>query len=225
MRQLAYISLLNSVGPEWFVAVGTLVLAFVAVFQEWLRRLVIRPVLQLDAKVARPDCHKTKWNVGYDVYYFRLRVENRGNDAARDVQVHLARVERQRRDKKYEPVERFEQMNLLWALIRLPTLPTLLPGMPPRFCDLAHITIPSGKRGMNEHLPGVGDDNAVLALDLEVATLRKGNLLEEGIYRFGLKLAASNHPVRDYTLEVDFKGVWFDDEDKMLSEGFGMRLL
>ena len=215
----------NGIGPEWFVAIGTVVLAFVAVFQEWLRRLVIHPTLKLSARVIRPDCHKTKWNTGYDVYYFRLRLENTGNDAARDVQVYLASVERQRRDKKYEPVEPFEPMNLIWALTRVPTLPTLLPGLPPRFCDLAHITVPGGKRGMNEHLPGVSDDNTVLALDLEVVTQRKAHLLEAGIYKFGLKLAASNHPVRDYTLEVDFKGVWFDDEDKMLSDGFGMRLV
>jgi hypothetical protein len=206
------------------VAIGTIILAFVAVFQEWLRRLVIRPVLKLDARVARPDCHKTKLSVGYDVYYFRLRVENTGNDAAHDVQLYLASVERQRRDKKYDPVERFEPMNLLWAVVRKPTLPTLLPGMPPRFCDLAHITVPRGKRSMSEDLPATKEEEPTLALDLEALTLKLGHLLEPGVYKFGLKLAAANHPVRDYTLEVDFKGVWIDDEDKMLSDGFGMRL-
>lgn len=220
-----HVSLSYTSAAEWSVAIGTVVLAFVAVFQEWLRRLVVRPVLKLDARVSRPDCHKTTWNVGYKVYYFRLRVENTGNDAARDVQVYLASVERLRLDKTYETVERFDPMNLLWALTRKPTLPTLLPKMPPRYCDLAHITDPLGKRSLTEDLPGVGENDPVLALDLEACTNRKGHLLEAGAYRLGLKLAASNHPARDYTLEVDFRGLWTDDEDKMLRDGFGMRLI
>src|SRR5712692_6582762 len=125
----------SSSAAEWFVAIGTIVLAFVAVFQEWLRRLVIRPALKLEAHVSRPDCHKTKFSVGYTVYYFRLCVENTGNDAAREVQVYLAAVERQRLDKTYEAVGRFTPMNLVWAIIRQPTLPILLPDMPPRYCD------------------------------------------------------------------------------------------
>jgi hypothetical protein len=46
-----------------------------------------------------------------------------------------------------------------------------------------------------------------------------------GTYKFDLELAASNHSVRDYTLEVDFKGTWFDDENQMFRDGFGMRLV
>jgi hypothetical protein len=215
----------SGAAPQWFAALGTFVLAFVAVFQEWLRRLVICPVLKLEARVSRPDCHKTTWTAGYKVYYFRLRVENTGNDAAHDVQVYLASVERLRLDKTYEPAPRFDPMNLLWALTRKPTLPTLLPKMPPRYCDLAHITDPLGKLSLKEDLPGVGENDPVLALDLEASTNRKGHLLEAGVYRFGIKLAAANHPAHDYTLEVDFRGLWIDDEDKMLREGFGMRLV
>src|SRR5712692_5514501 len=108
--------------PAWFAALGTFALAFVAVFQEWLKRLFVRPDLQLNAIVSRPDCHKTKFAMGAEVYYFRLRVENKGNTAAHDVQIYLANVERQRLDKRYDPVERFAPMNLKWAIIDQPTL-------------------------------------------------------------------------------------------------------
>ncbi len=215
----------NDAAPAWAVAIGTFVLAFVAVFQEWLRKLIVRPRLGLDAVVSRPDCQKTITSIGADVYYFRLRIENTGNDAARDVQVYLAVVERQKADKGYRAVARFSPMNLLWSIIRQPTLPILLPGMPPRYCDFAHVTIPRLKMSSVEDLPEVDEHTPVLALDLEVCPNNKGHLLEPGVYRFHLKLAASNHPVRDYTLEVDFKGIWFDNEDKMLSDGFGMHLV
>jgi len=211
--------------PQWFVAFGTLVLAFVAVFQEWLRRLVSRPRLQLSAVVSPPDCHKTKLSMGADVYYFRLRVENTGNAAARDVQVYLASVERQRADRQYEAVDRFVPMNLMWAIIRQTTLPILLPDMPPRYCDFAHITDPQQRRSVAETLPGIGDNSAILVLELEVNPNNKGYLLEPGEYRMGLKLAAENHPVRDYALEVNFRGTWFNNENEMLREGFGMRIL
>jgi hypothetical protein len=210
--------------PVWFAGLGTFALAFVAVFQEWLKRLFVRPILQLSAIVSRPDCHKTRFSMGADVYYFRLRVENTGNDAARDVQVYVASVERQRADKQYEPVKRFIPMSLKWAILGQPTLPILLPHMPPRFCDFAHITDPGLKRSVAEDLPGVGEKSPVLGLDLESLPNNRGHLLEPGLYKFGLKLAASNHPVREYTVEVDFKGTWFDDEDQMLRDGFGMHL-
>ena len=163
--------------------------------------------------------------MGADVYYFRLRVDNTGNAAARDVQVYVARVERQRADKQYETVERFVPMNLMWAITRQSTLPILLPDMPPRYCDFAHITDPQQRRSIAETLPGVSDNSAILALDLEVNPNNKGHLLGPGEYRIGLKLAAENHAVRDYTLEVNFRGTWFPNETEMLREGFGMRVV
>jgi len=207
----------------WFAGFGTLVLAFVAVFQEWLKRLFVRPRLQLKAMVSRPDCHKTKFSMGADVYYFRLRIENTGNDAARDVQVYLASVDRQRADKQYEAVKRFTPMSLKWAILDQPTLPVLLASMPPRFCNLGHVTDPKQRRSVAEDLTGLREDSPVLALELEAIPNNRGHLLEPGIYKFGLKLAASNHPVRHYDLGVDFKGIWLDDEDQLLRDGFGMR--
>jgi hypothetical protein len=215
-----------SAAAGWAVAFGTLVLAFVAVFQQWLQQLVVRPKLVLSARVARPDAEKNKWTNGADVYYFRLGVVNEGNAAARDVQVYLAGVERLRADKKYETVEKFSPMNLVWAhTTRQPTRPVIVPKMPPLFCDLAHIADPAQKSVTGETLPGLAPTEAVLGLDVEVMGFVGRHLLKPDTYKFSLKLAASNHPPLDYTLEVVFPGKWFDDEERMFSEGFGMRLL
>ena len=133
-------SLSSPVAAEWLAGVGTLVLAFVAVFQEWLRRLVVRPRLKLNARVRRPDSEKTKGNEITPAYYFRLAVTNEGNAEARDVQLYSAAVERVGLDKQPRPVEQFTPMNLQWAYMKgSPTVPVLLPKMPPKLCDLAHI--------------------------------------------------------------------------------------
>jgi hypothetical protein len=230
---------------DWAVAFGTLILAFVAVFQQWLQGMIVRPRLQLDARVARPDAEKTRWNIpsgtrdpmagedeiagrstgGADVYYFRLAITNTGNSAARDVQVYLSGLERFRADKKYEPVQRFSPMNLKWAHVGTTTRSVLLPKVPPVFCDMAHIADPTTRIFTGEDLQGVPRDQTVLGLDLEVKSFSRGHLLEPGTYLFQLTLAASNHSPRNYKLEVFFPGKWFDDQNKMFSEGFGMRLL
>jgi hypothetical protein len=214
-------------GPAsaWFVALGTLVLAVVAVFQQWLQRLVIRPRLELAARVRRPDAEKTQWRSGVDVYYFRLAVKNIGNAAVNDVEVYLGGVDRLRADGQYEPVERFSPMRLKWAHTGETTRPILLPKMPPVFCDMAHAADPSTRQITGEDLPWVNAGEAVLGLDLEVKAFSKGYLLEPGTYQFHLTLAASNHAPHEYTLEVVFPGKWFVEQEKMFSEGFGMRLL
>jgi hypothetical protein len=53
----------SSVAADWAVAKGTLVLAIVAVFQQWLQRLIIRPRLRLQAWVQHPDAEKTRWAI------------------------------------------------------------------------------------------------------------------------------------------------------------------
>jgi hypothetical protein len=216
----------NNVAAEWFAAAGTILLAFVAVFQQWLQQLVVRPRLNMDARVARPDSEKNQWTIGADVYYFRLAITNDGNDAAHDVQVYLEDVQQRKLDGKYEAVERFSPMNLLWTHIGSPTRPVILPKMPPLYCDLVHICDPKLKTATQEDLPEAGKDETVLGLELEVKVKAPPRyLLEPGAYRFRLKLAASNCKPRDYLLEVIANGKWFDDQDKMFSDGFGMRLL
>jgi hypothetical protein len=216
----------GSSAAEWFAGVGTLVLAFVAVFQQWLQQLIVHPRLCLNARVERPDAEKSRWGKGEtDVYYFRLGVTNIGNKAAHDVQIYLASVERLREDNQYKPVANFRPMNLTWAYTSAPTKDVILPGMPPVFCDMAHIVDPARKGPMGENIPGTAEDETVLALNLAVLPFSGGHLLGVGIYRFGLIMAASNSKPRPYTLEVKAKGKWFRDEDKMFSDGFGMSLL
>jgi hypothetical protein len=59
---------------------------------------------------------------------------------------------------------------------------------------------------------------------LDIKTFLGGHILKPDSYRLGLKLVASNHPPREYTLLIRFPGKWFDDQDQMFSDGFGMEI-
>jgi hypothetical protein len=78
---------------------------------------------------------------------------------------------------------------------------------------------------MGENIAGTAEDEAVLALNLEVLPYSGGHLLVAGTYHFELIVAASNSKPQSHKLEVGFKGKWFREEDKMFSDGFEMRLL
>jgi hypothetical protein len=45
---------LSHTAAEWRTAIGTVAVAFVAVFQEWLKRIIFRLRLKLEARVPRP---------------------------------------------------------------------------------------------------------------------------------------------------------------------------
>lgn len=51
MTQQAQHTFWNGPAANWAVAIGTLILAFVAVFQEWIKSWFFKPVLDLDVGI------------------------------------------------------------------------------------------------------------------------------------------------------------------------------
>lgn len=215
--------------PEWLTAIGTIgataLALIIALWGEKIGHLVVRPILSLKLHVGRPDSECTKREIAITrayagtAYFFRLAIRNRGNAAAQNVQVFLASVKRVIGDNE-ESVSQFTPMNLLWAYRGNATLPTLLPNMPPVYCDLAHVEEPMP---LGTPLPEKG--NAVLALDVEFPPNTLGHVLEAGTYHIRLILAAANCRPRFYRLEVMFSGKWYAEESKMFDIGFKMRAL
>jgi hypothetical protein len=225
----------------WATAIGTLVLAFVAVFQDKIRYWLTRPKLKLEIQSSPPDCMRTAFRqnvANYDpntgqryerqieipCYYFRLRVTNEGNCEAREVEIFAKDLKKHHeRKSEFEPVSRFAPMNLLWSNVRKPFLPILSPQIP-KHCDLAHVVHPHRKQAMPHVLPDVPSDQCVLILDLEVEPNSCGHLLEPGFYRLTLMLAAANAPPREYLLDMRITGDWYEDEARMLAEGVRLHL-
>jgi hypothetical protein len=228
--------LLCAAVTDWLTAIGTvgsvIVALFLALYGDWLRQLNFRPELHLTARVAPPDSERTKWTLPQrdgsilsgDVYYFRLRITNSGNVAAKDVQLFLAGVERVNGDRE-EPAPRFSPMSLKWSYTDKPIAPAVWAGEIPRFCDFGHITHPTLRRSLREDLPNVPSMDAVLALDLEVKANTGGHLLEAGTYHINLILVAENYSPHHESLEIVFPGKWFDDSETMFKAGFKMRKL
>jgi len=211
--------------PIWLSALATVIIAAVAVFQDPIRRWVMSPRLELRVRVAPPECHQTIWrtpNGDYPCYYFRLVVTNCGKTEAREVELFAAGLKRKQKDGSFEDVPRFTPMSLLWSHVGKPNLPILCPDMP-KVCDLAHVFAPQHRRAFGHTLPGVADDKAILAFDLQVEPNMLGHLAEPGTYRMDLVLGAANVSPKRYALEITFPGAWFDDESQMLRDGFGMR--
>lgn len=227
--------------PMWVGALATVILAAVAVFQDRIRRWVMSPRLELRVRVAPPDCHYTIWRIqtpgqhpttkepvvivrDLPCYYFRLGVMNSGKTEAREVELFAAALKRKRADGSFEEVPRFTPMSLLWAHVRTPNLPILCPEMP-KVCDMAHAIAPQYRKILGHNLPGVQDNKAILAFDLQVEPNMLGHLAEPGTYRLDLVLGAANVSAKRYTLEIIFPGEWFDDEARMLRDGFRMRVV
>jgi hypothetical protein len=225
--------------PEWIGAIGSILLAILAVFQDKVRAWLTRPRLRLEARTAQPFCHKTSWTHPYPpgdprygpnlkieylpCYYFRLKISNVGNSAASHVEVFASALKHRRADQEFEPVLRFTPMNLVWAHNHAVYLPFLPPKMS-KFCDLGHIIAPLERKKVGHDLDSLRPDQCILALDLESGPTMKGHLVEPGTYRLTLLVAAENARPREYEVEL-FVGDWHDSEEDMFRQGVGIHVI
>ena len=106
-------------------------------------------------------------------------------------------------------------------------LPAISPGTY-KHCDLAHILDPDDRESVpGEHAtwPNVPQNKTILSLDTIVKPYTQSYLLPFGTYHLTLIVAAANAKATTKTLEITLTGDWYDDEDQMLGEGIGIRLL
>jgi len=179
--------------------------------------------------MAPPDCHKVPMRAPdaqgnpllTDAYYCRLQVVNKGNRAARNVEVYAKSLSRLRLDGQWEEVETFIPMNLLWAHMGNQIFfPRIGPGVP-KHCGLFHVVNPkdryriSGEATKND---SANQTDAVISFDLMAKSFALGHLVPKGTYKMAVVAAADNarSVENSYTIKID--GLWSDDEEKMLSQ-------
>lgn len=224
-------------GQKWdwllkaLTAGGTVGAVVFALFQDSYRRFLWHPVLKLAANIGPPDCIKISSDVtdkatgliigSADTYYLRIRVENVGNEAARNVEVY-ARSLRTYRNGAWTEVRQFPPMNLTWSNLGTLYLAILAPNETFRLCDVAHIVEP-GKRSVfrgaedaPEQLIGLEPNRVLLSFDLIQRPNHRGHIVGPGIYQLEIEVGAENaKPVRT-TLEIFVHGDWDENEGEML---------
>ena len=228
---------MGSDAAVWTGSIATLLAVIVALFKEELTRCWRRPRLEAKIRLSAPDCHKTemtlfepKTGVVIDkcgCYYFRLWIENTGNHRAEKVQVFVAKLLRRHANGSFMEDKSFLPMNIRWSHSQLSPGPEIFAeGISPemgKHCDLGHVLDPSKRDKFGINLQSVAAGKTIFEFDLEIAPNTLSHLIPPGVYRVELKLAAANLKPITKTIEINHTGEWFADENKMFSDGLGMR--
>ena len=226
--------------PLWLTAIGTLAVAFRALFLSPIREKLRRPKLEVLFNFEPPDCHLTTmakqdlvkvgersaqtW-VTSDCYYFRIRIKNYGKTSAESVEVFAHTL------LKYEKgslirVNDFLPMRLKWSHVNKPVFNTLAPQME-KHCDIGHILDPAKRIAfMFESHPKFDSKSAIFSFDLEVRPYTYSHLIAPGTYRLVLLIGASNiRKPEKRTLEIGFSGQWVTNEDNMFKKAIKITVL
>lgn len=173
-----------SVATQVLVAFGTIVVAVVAIWGDYLRMLFGAPQLKL--RLLNPEGEPTKYDDGRDVRYYHLAVSNdRSWAPAKNVVVHITFMERLGPDGQWQPAMYGGPIPLVWQFGQF------YAGLPSigreRICDFGRIaeggefrlktqfnpnnvdsTVGANKR-MRVHLEAVSDNAQSNPLVVEVA--------------------------------------------------------
>jgi hypothetical protein len=209
---------------DWFVVLGTLILAAVALFQDTIRGWFYRPKFRVSCKCEPPDCIAIPITSQFvtDSIFLRILVENIGNATAQTAEVYAKELRLLRLDGNWEIVSSFPHMNLKWA--NLGQMYTrIVPGMA-KHCDVGHIIDPSKRQDFNENAPQLRLTSAItsLAFELIVRPNNMSHIVGPGDYELDIQVAAENVRPITRTLQISLKGTWDADEETMLRNGVGI---
>jgi hypothetical protein len=210
------------------VALGTIALAALAVYQDRIRAWLDAPVLKLSLSNEPPDCiwvpfrHPLTRQFLSDTIHLRFRVRNEGKTTARNVEVYAERLEENRNGRWVQRTS-FPPMNLVWADVGGIYFSGISPKME-KHCDLGHVIDPARRDG----IPIPDEQNMALNLDANTtsftyATVAKpfhqGHIVGPGRYRLTVRLATENAKPTTGVVEVELLGRWYPDEARMLRDG------
>ena len=225
--------------PNWWVALGTILLAIVAMFQDRIRSWFWNPKLKCKINLEPPDCHRTRTVTNRQMsvpdtstffsYYYRFEIWNDGKVSARNVEVILLEI-LQKEGNNFKRIHAFTPDNLLWSIIRKDFPPNQFKThcdyiSPKTFkhCNLGHIHDPKFRANLEgENNPEllIKEGDTIFCFDVNFRSTALYYLVPPGEYKITLKIGGENAKTitRKYLLRIS--GKWFEDEDKMLNDGF-----
>jgi hypothetical protein len=156
-------------------------------------------------------------------FFFRLWIENQGQQRADEVQVFAKHLKLKHADGIFRTVETFMPMNLRWT--HNPAhRPAIFADINPfmgRHCDLGSISDPSNPT--QPLLLGLDKEQVSLDLALEVFPYTQSHRLIPGCYQLELRIAAANAKPIVKVIEITFTGRWYSDVSDMFKSGIGIR--
>lgn len=211
----------------WVAAIGTVLVAILAVFREVVLDLLLRPKLSIRVSVEAPDAVKIPLRgrsrdgsvALVDAYYFRIQVGNEGRGSARNVEVVASKLERLTSDGSRRIVAASMPMNLQWSNTNGTIHWPLLPKNIYRHCDLFHVMRPSDRwrhRIESRKEDSEKTSSGLMSFDLMVKSNTFDYLVDPGEYVLTLQMAAENTTTKRVELAIEYDGSWHDEQISMM---------
>ncbi len=205
----------------WATAGATFLLAFVAVFQDWIRAKLWKPKLEISYSPQPPDAHRT-FLAGSHVpcYFFLLRVRNSGKCGATNVEVSARRLFKKHTDGTYARVSTFLPQNIMESFSGNAMIETVAPGLEKHF-TIGHVLHPPYRVGQSDlDLPGsAGLNDTVFSIGVLFPSNNKNHLLPPGDYAIEIVAGAANMAKTVTRVVTVSHSRWLDEEIPMVSDG------
>ena len=205
---------------DWLVAIGTLLLAFIAVFQDRIRTRLRSPKLDCTIELKPPDCHRTVMsggNFSCFAFYYLFKIGNKGNISAKNVEVIISDVSK-KEGNEFKSVDGFFPDNLKWSFIGPKIYCDYISPDTFKHCNLGHIIDPDFRAKLsgenNAELP-VDAKEAIFCFDVNFRSNKLSYLVSPGTYKFTITIGCENAKSRKKNYIIEISGKWFEDESRM----------
>ena len=201
------------------LAFSTIFLGIVASLQDIIRGWFWGPRLHCYMILKTPDCHLLK---PYHIYYIRFRIENKGNESAKNVQVVIMNVK-----NKNDQHIKLSTDNLLWSTLEIEPEGLkkkmyweYISPKTHQYCNLGYIRNPQDNNNHNETR---GKHTAVFCLSVYWPTEDYNYVLDPAEYNFDVIIGCENGKTVSKKYNLLFNGLWTENESKMLVENIKIR--
>lgn len=226
---------------NWISIIGIIALGGIAIFQDKIRYLLRRPILDCEIDLKPPCCHKTITRIfskktgnlenEFTTYYYRLKIWNNGKISAEKVEVILTNVFKKERDD-FKKIKSFPLDNLVWSIPneegkRKIYLDYISPNTY-KYCNLGHINNPSFHNNFsyefNQKIP-IKKNETIFCFDVFFKSNILYYIVSPGEYKITIKVGCSNAATITKEYSIVITGKWYDDESKMLIKGLEIKEL
>ena len=211
---------------------ATLLLAFVAIYQEKLKEWIAKPKLEIEIIFAPPDCQAVPiitdhFSDAINSHFVRARIWNRGTLPARDVELAVDSLLRINEEGQRLRMADFLPMNLKWSHTSDIYCPRISLKMW-KLCDVFHIIEPGNRDTLPLESLEPDEDNysfTMLSFDFPVRASSLSHLVRSGKYELRLVASASNAEPVFASFEIYLSGEFYDTEEDMFGKGLTIREL